>query len=225
MKEIRSLCATGKRHIEAGLLCQDSVYSARNGTVVAIALSDGAGRDNWAAVGAKTTCMVAAQYCADHFCDLISKSEESIRFDFISNIRAALFHMSQDVNTSVKSFGATCIAVAVNKTTGEMLCIHLGDGCVLAQKETGDLQVISHPQNGISKTYTNLTTSFTGTDSIRIFAGTINSYSSILLASDGWFSESDTLAETTQRIMHYLECETVPRLFEDDISAISLSLK
>lgn len=224
MKEIRSFCAAGKRHIEAGLLCQDSVFSARNGAIIAIALSDGAGRDNWAAVGAKTACMVAAQYCADHFFDLIGKSEESIRFDFISSIRSALFHMRQNVNTSVKSFGATCIAVAVNKETKEMLCIHLGDGCILAQKQSGDLQIISHPQNGISKAHTNLTTSFTGTDNIRILSGTINSYSNLLLVSDGWFNEGDTLTEITTKVMHHLEYETVPELTEDDISAISLSL-
>ena len=224
MKNIRSVCVQGTRHHNANLLCQDSVCYAKNDSVTAIALSDGTGKDIWATIGAKTTSLSAAQYCADHFHELSTKSEDEIRYAMLSHIRSSLFHMNRCTDISVKSMGATCIVVGVDNNSGKMLFLHLGDGCVAARDQAGNVMILSYPINGVSKAYTNLITGFTCSDETRIGKGDIDGIAELLLLSDGWFEKHNRATDAAYSAFMHLDFGFEPAETKDDCSAVALQL-
>lgn len=221
MKEFDSICIPGERHLREKIPCQDSVFSAKCGNVSAIALSDGAGGDAMASIGAGTTAATAAQYFAEHFDELWGLPEEEIRYRLLSRIRCRLFHLGETADVEFSAFGSTCIAAAVDEKK-RLLLAHLGDGRIFGQTETG-FRVLSAPENGITAEYTYLTTSIPDSEAMRVLKLSAADCRRIFLASDGYaFGTPQMQADPAAYLTSQLD-DTTPG--PDDRSIISMTVR
>ena len=103
----------------------------------------------------------------------------------VKEIRKRLLGLAGEKKAELQDFASTLLAITVDRSTGEYMLLHLGDGCALGIPETGDAAILSPPENGLSFNHTWLTTSDHAVAHLRIRYGSLEGKNRILLLSDG----------------------------------------
>ncbi len=187
--EGRSFVRRGRIHRERGLRCQDAVFISRRNDVIAASLADGSGSTDAAAAGAAVAARTAAEVLAGSFSFLYSKDTKEIRYYLITEIRHALYNLCRERQLTLDQVHSTVVAVALDEQTGRYILAHIGDGMIVFFYGE-DWEVVSAPENGISRRYTRLTSMIPLGDAVRIRKGDLGSITRICLFSDG-FREID----------------------------------
>ena len=149
---------------------------------VVIGLSDGAGSGQMSHVGAKEVLENVLQFIMKNMCDMRIEDEDTIRYNIFCEMAFALDKTVKEHGGKKKDYGATLLAVGVMED--DYLAVHLGDGLIGCECESG-VGVISHPANGINRKYTFLTSGDDLYKHIRIYKGKMDGIKKIFLVSDG----------------------------------------
>lgn len=110
---------------------------------------------------------------------------DEIQYEIISVIRDGLNILAEEKGKNVFEFSSTLCALVIDKNTGEWVIVNLGDGVIVGITREKQVQILSYPENGVTKQYTYLTTSRNVLSHIRIGCGNAKDFSSVLLLTDG----------------------------------------
>lgn len=180
---IHGASVTGSSHIKNNIPCQDAFAFKTVGGAAVIAVADGLGSAAKSDIGALTAVNTVVNevstYLADH-------PAEEIDFPVllkqsVYKVRESLEHASLEYDCNLKDLACTLISVILFDDT--MIIAHIGDGAVIARKETG-LLVASSP--GESE-YTNEVIPITASDwerEIR-FSPLLAHLTDVMVTSDG----------------------------------------
>lgn len=177
---------TGRSHVLSEMPCQDYAAARTQHDFACIALADGAGSKSHSAHGARAVVKAAMRALVDRFEAIWAMSQHEpsqASAELIAHCRHALDRQAIKLRCDVSELASTLLFVAHSK--GRFLAGHIGDGCVIHQREDGEIAVLSHPENG---EYTN--TTFFMTDKtvdrhFRLYSGECGQGSGFVIMSDG----------------------------------------
>ena len=188
----------GKDHIEAGVVCQDNVASARANGVYAIALSDGGGSRKFSQIGSEFSTRAACELLTERFEDFYERLERigqggpkaqalllGLRLEILDHVLNAL-RTQVTPERSLPDFGCTLQFAAIKQ--GRYIAGHVGDGVMAALYQRGlsrRVEVFSHPENGDGPNITFFITDHNAKDHLRLQHGECHQLEGILLMSDG----------------------------------------
>lgn len=123
---------TGVKHLEKGKGCEDNVYkSFSNETgVKVIALSDGAGSYENAAIGSETASRVAAGLIAHKFNLLYDLDSETAASYILREVTIPLRILAEETGKDLISYSATLLCAAMHPD-GRYFLFHVGDGAIV----------------------------------------------------------------------------------------------
>lgn len=212
MWRIKKYYSKGSKNLKMGLKCQDYVFGIEdkgNGNY-AIALADGSGNDNMAYYGAK----LAAETLAEIMLEIIKNKisdEEEIRMNVKNGIRQKLIELCKENDCDLDQVHSTLLGVAVDENDERFIAVHLGDGVIYYEKfDEGSEKIMSHPDNGVNRYYTYLTSMIDPGKHLRVYTGNLNDINGFILMSDGWKNNNE------DNIKLLIDMET------DDVSLIEL---
>lgn len=154
---------------------QDFLMAKSNdkNTVTIIALADGAGSSVYSRIGAEIACLTAC----DELLNIFSNDEQNMttgemKYQVMSSVlrELNLFVNKFELKNDLRDVASTLLIFALEKKTGRYVCLHLGDGLIL-QIEKDDIRLLSGPSNGITKKFTDLTSSCNCIRKTRLYYG------------------------------------------------------
>lgn len=137
---------TGLDHIKRGEVCQDAVLAVSNGDLFLIAVSDGAGSARKSQIGSSLL-LECIHNKFGSLSPLLETSETVLKDLLIAGVedfRCAC--ASYDDDSELSDFACTLVGV-VGISSGIMLSFHLGDGAIIAFRDSECL-LLSSPENG-----------------------------------------------------------------------------
>ncbi len=220
MWDIVQYTRRGERHKIGKLRCQDAVFSQEEDGIYAVTLADGAGGSDCARIGAELSCRVLAELLIGHFEELYPMEEPLIRFQVITNIQSNLYGLCDAYDLDIQEFQSTLLGVAVDANTGRYLALHLGDGQIRIRMDDGG-HILSHPENGINRSKTCLTSQTSAGEHIRVYKGELHGIYEFMLESDGW----DEMEVPREHTAENLRESAQKMMLQDDVSFIALRRK
>ena len=178
--KLSSAVCTGRRHLEAGLPCQDRVFLCRKEGRVCAALADGAGSRENSHLGAACVTRCTAELLCRDFDRLWGLETWTLGRELTEHCLRELARLEPPID----EMASTLLFFAAGED-GRYLAGHLGDGLQVLVPETGEPRVFSAPENG---EYLNETVFLTSTDAaehLRLYRGTLTAPGALLLMSDG----------------------------------------
>jgi hypothetical protein len=184
----KASCAqiVGKSHLGSETPCQDYASARIQHDFACIALADGAGSRLHSAHGARAVVKAVTRALATRFEEMWAQSEASpheVSNELIVCCRNALERQAKDLGCQISDLASTLALVAHSK--GRFLAAHVGDGCIIYQRDDGEIAILSHPDNG---EYANTTFFMTDPDvrtRFRLYRGESAQGSGFVIMSDG----------------------------------------
>lgn len=177
---------TGLSHIQNHQPSQDVVLNYTNSTVSILGLADGQSSKKMSAVGGQVVLEHVAAFIDRVGMDSIMsyRYKDELVYDIMRVIRECLQEKAETSNIDIDDLSSTLVLIAIDKTSGRFVTMHLGDGIILGVHNESII-CISLPDNGVTSQYTWLTTSQGALNHLRINYGDIADYDRIILVSDG----------------------------------------
>lgn len=177
---------TGLSHIQNHQPNQDVVLNYTNSTVSILGLADGQGSKKMSAVGGQVVLEHVAAFIDRVGMDSIMsyRYKDELVYDIMRVIRECLQEKAETSNIDIDDLSSTLVLIAIDKTSGRFVTMHLGDGIILGVRNESII-FISSPDNGVTSQYTWLTTSQGALNHLRINYGDVADYDRIILVSDG----------------------------------------
>lgn len=175
----------GRSHAATATPCQDYVATRSTRGMACMALADGAGSRQHSASGAEASVKAALRLLSrdfDALHDLSQSDSAQVANKVLDACLGALGRKARTLQTGVEQLACTLMFVA--HKGDRYLMGHLGDGAIMLETAPGQMEVLSHPQNG---EYVNTTFFVTDRDAhmhLRIAAG-VHATPSFALMSDG----------------------------------------
>jgi len=185
----------GKSHIKQNLPCQDRVRAILEDDIAVCALSDGAGSYNYPEIGAETVTNILCNTMKSDFKILFERDEGQIKDYLLYTLRHYLFCTSYVMNTDIREYASTLLFVVIHEDN--YISGHIGDG-VIGVLRNGNIEVLSHPENGEFHNITYFVTDPTAHEHLRIQKGKLEDTTGFILMSDG---VSDSLYSNTDRVL------------------------
>lgn len=167
---------------------QDSFFYGEENGCACICLADGAGSKRASALGAQSLTGYIYSFLISNNDRIFNMKEEDLKREMADNIRYQLMQISESNDIPYKELGSTFLSVLTDGN--RYICCHLGDGVILCERrfECGKhFNVLSFPENGLSKCCTALSTMDPAAlkAHIRTEAGLCKNISEIWLMTDG----------------------------------------
>lgn len=141
--------AVGQSHVRHGTPCQDAFEfcKRRRGSIVSMALADGAGSRKLSHLGARAVTLGVSRYAANHFHSLWKLPEAEVSTRLIACAQRNLKKLTaQHVGTKAEDFACTLMLVACN--ADRVIAANLGDGVVARRDTNGSWSALLPPQRG-----------------------------------------------------------------------------
>lgn len=164
--------------------CKDVAYFKETEDIGIFSLADGLNSQKYSDVGAR----IVQKALAENILNLKEKFWENTREQNqmmgIRTIKEVLDHLAKEEKPR-DQYASTLMLVAVNAETKYAVWYHLGDGMLLKKSGDGKLEILSHPQNGITRQYTYTTANgelmrYLRTESVSLAEG-----DSLIMMTDG----------------------------------------
>lgn len=232
--ELFSFSKAGSRHRELGKPNEDYIAckEAENGLIVSV-VCDGAGSMRSGGRAAEILAPKILDWMTVSFSTQYFSDGETVRRRLVQLIRSTLQEYAWETGEKLSELGCTVMVAAISPD-GRCLCINLGDGILLRQKQSYPdhlADIISPPERGLSADSTFLTTSPNLFRHIRYYRWKDSSAEKIIMLTDGAanciLSAQDPIERTatalcsldTQGLREY-SCKSRPI---DDYSIVLLS--
>ena len=128
--------------------------------------------------------------------------------EIVLKIRSSLYQYAIKNDLEFEKLCSTLIIFYINLETKEYMIIHIGDGLVGNIDEENSVEMLSFPQNGITPRYTyfcNNNNVFK--KSLRIYFGKIKKNSSVIVATDGVYEQSNIFNILPKQIKQTKHCD------------------
>lgn len=173
----------GRGHTQEGTPVQDRVRFLSRGGVQALCLADGAGSAAHSDIGAQAVVDEGCRLLVEHFHDFASSTDTAeVRSAIITRLRCRLEEIAQRRGHEVCDLASTFLCVAASSDA--FLGAHIGDG-VIGYLKSGELRVVSGPDNDEFANQTTFVTSSSAAQSMRLFRGSLDEVAGFVLMSDG----------------------------------------
>lgn len=178
---------TGRDHLQQQAQCEDIVYTRRTRLSYFCGLADGQSKCRHCAVGARESLIAVADYLEGKGIRALSSHQytDEIQFELVWVIRRRLERLAEIYGVEQKEFSSTLLALALDLQSGLYTMAHLGDGCTVGVRRDGSVHILSAPDNGVTGSYTWLTTSEAILPHLRIYFGNVNCYRRLCFMTDG----------------------------------------
>lgn len=182
----RGFCRRGEYHAEREEPCQDVLRITEEADFCFYGLADGRTGAEAGAEGARAVLKEAEDWIRETGVGALEAYPypDELPCLLLRRIRRRLEEKSREEKRPMEAYGSTLLAVGADPVTGRYLLIHLGDGCAVGVREE-TAQILSPPENGVTRCHTWLTTSPNGVYHLRIRFGSWRNQDRILLLSDG----------------------------------------
>lgn len=178
---------TGQFHTESDSACEDRLVAIEEKGILFYGLADGqSGKRHCTDGAAAVLNAIAAYFEAETVNVLVEHTYlDELQYHLVRIIRQTLHSLSQTWQCDLTEFASTLVIVVIDPESRNYLCIHLGDGVVLGVREDRTPFILSHPENGITRQYTWLTTSPNCMHHLRVTRGSIGPIARLILLTDG----------------------------------------
>lgn len=165
--------------------CGDFSASAVTGSCAAVALCDAAGGFQGSDASARILSSLVARALAENFDNCYSMTPNQAKCFWENVIEKPLLSYGSKHSIPAKNLASTIVAAAMDEKQ-RCICLHLGDGIILSQKE-GSLQfdIVSSPMNGLLSRSTYLTMNCPLSQYLRIYRWRNETSCNLLLLTDG----------------------------------------
>lgn len=137
--------------------CKDVEYTLITGDRQIYSLADGITAGKYSAVGARRVQETLGDFLANVPEDVLLNSEK-VKKNGILLLKNALCRLAEEEKTQINEFSSTLMMLVIQKKTGIVRWIHIGDGMIF-KVDQGKPEIVSRPRNGITSRYTYVTTS------------------------------------------------------------------
>lgn len=189
MIEVRAkwYVSVGAYHESRDECCQDTVLCKEESDILYYGIADGQSGKLYCNIGGEEVLKSIYQYIKKKAIEEIIRYEykDEIQYEILRIIRDRIDELSKEYSADIGEFSSTIIVLAINPKTGNYMILHIGDGGIMAERTDQSIELISRPENGITKQYTWLTTNSELLAHIRIEFGNVGSFSRIIMFSDG----------------------------------------
>lgn len=234
MKENSSaISITGEFNKERDEECEDVMHIDEISGIKLYGLADGQTGKKHCRIGGNKVLDAVFRFVADIGITQMAQYEymDELQYEIIRVIRETINGLAVSECEVKDSYASTLVVFAYDELTNDYVIIHLGDGSIIGQRTSGDIVMISSPENGLTTDYTWLTTSRDAFNHLRIGFGNANCFSRIILITDGAKSiaQGKKIAERTKQIIRTGSQEDVVKLLletppRDDASCIIVDL-
>ncbi len=230
----------GRSHLSVNGQCEDAWASApkkaKDGnSLLAVAVSDGAGSKAYGRIGASIAVRIAAEWLVDQFELLFdtNRTEENQAGIITAIGRAIRNHIrscNPDQQRDMMDYSCTLLAVVVD-STGRWVAAHLGDGGIVGLSQ-GQSKIISAPSKGEFANSTFFVTEKDAQKNIRFYTDS-QEYSSFGLFTDGLENallnrQNGTIAPAMSKMLGWLSqhsadevTEAIKRSLESSFSTLT----
>lgn len=179
--------SAGAYHESREECCQDTVLCKEDADILFYGIADGQSGKVYCNIGGEEVLKCIYQYIKKKAIEGIIQYEykDEIQYEILRIIRDRIAELSKEYSADIGEFSSTIIVLAVNPKTGNYMILHIGDGGIMAKRIDQNIEIISKPENGITKQYTWSTTNSELLAHIRIGFGNVKYYSRIIMFSDG----------------------------------------
>lgn len=190
---------------------EDAIYVGTNNRYLFSVIADGAGSSAFAKEAAHCTVNTAADFFARRHLDLFEKEEFQTGKDLVFAVQQALFEKAEVLHADFKEMMCTLIATVIDTKKKLYMSIHVGDG-LIAITEKGKTDIVSYPENGITRQFTYMLNSENVMKHLRIKTGSFNPGSELFMCTDGAMEACFHKSEYIRRIQQISKF----RCFTDD---------
>lgn len=161
-----------------------------NGDYFYCVISDGAGSSNFAKEAAWCTVNTTADFCYNNGSEFFNNKREQIARNLIFDIQQALYEKAKKLDTDLSQMMCTLVLLCIDTKSMQYTTVHVGDG-LIAKISNIETEILSYPENGVTKQYTYMVNSEYVIKHIRIANGICNEKDILFLCSDGIYIEND----------------------------------
>ena len=147
-------------------------------------ISDGAGCSDYAKDAAWCTVNAAADYCYNNGKEFFTDKRKQAAKCLIFDIQQALYDKAKELGTELSEMKCTLVMLCIDTKTKQYTTVHVGDG-LIAKMSDVETEIISYPENGVTKQYTYMVNSSSVMQHLRIKNDCYNNLNSFFLCSDG----------------------------------------
>ena len=174
-------------------------------------ISDGAGSSDFAKEAAWCTVNATADFCYNNSSEFFTDKQEQIARNLIFDIQQALYEQATKLNTDLSEMMCTLVLLCIDTKTMQYTTIHVGDGLItkICDDKT---EIISYPENGVTKQYTYMVNSPSVMKHLRIKSGIYDPKAHFFACTDGAVENCYSTQEYLKRIIEIENFDS----FQDD---------
>ena len=189
----------GEYHKSKGEENEDAIKVIVNGDCFYCVISDGAGCGDFAKEAAWCTVNTTADFCYNNGYEFFTDKREKTARNLIFDIQQTLYEQAKKLNTDLSQMMSTLVLLCIDSKTMQYTTVHVGDG-LIAKISDDDTEIISYPENGVTKQYTYMVNSQSVLQHMRVKNGIYNKTDSFFLCSDGVVENCYTTQKYVERI-------------------------
>lgn len=204
---IQTFSEAGTEHIGNGENNEDAIETAVFKNYIYIAISDGAGSSAFAKETSNCCVRAAVDFCKINGIGLFNGDMCDTAKQMLCFVRQSLNRLSARLSADPQEFMCTLMLLAVDTDSKRYTAVHIGDG-LFAKTENDNTQIISYPENGVTKQYTYMINSLHFKEHLRIKTGKYVSYNTeFFVATDGAFENCNSTKQYIDRICNITDCK------------------
>lgn len=165
-------------------LCKDTVYFRENGEHGFYSLADGLNSRKKSHIGAKIFQKAIADFWEERPESFFQKPLNVIKAEVIEIEKKVLYNLSQQ-GFNVEDYESTMMILLISEKHKRFKWMHIGDGLILKERSSGEMEIVSYPQNGITSQFTFTTTSKPHERYLRMGEGNLEDIKRFMLFTDG----------------------------------------
>lgn len=170
-----------------------------NGDYYYCVISDGAGSSEFAKEAAWCTVNTTADFCYNNGRAFFTDKREQIARNLIFDIQQALYEKAKKLNTDLSQMMCTLILLCIDTKSMQYTTVHIGDG-LIAKMSNDDTEILSYPENGVTKQYTYMVNSPSVMNHLRIKYGEFYESEKFFICTDGAVENCYSTQEYIKRI-------------------------
>jgi hypothetical protein len=184
----KTACAfvAGREHLKTQTPCQDFVAARESNEVTCISLANGADSRASSAIGAQIAVTATLAFVCKNFESLwqnMDKHNAKAAQRLVNRCLDAFRRKSAKLGGEINDLACSLSFVAYSR--GRYLAGHLGDGVIASADADGQLQALSHPENGEPANSTLFLTDHKAASRLRLYRGQIEATIGFAIMSDG----------------------------------------
>lgn len=209
---------------------EDYALAMRRGNYMAAALADGVSTCQYSREGARIAASLMVDLLLQNAEQLFSQQISAKRFakNLLQEVFSELRKNAESSYRDVEEFSSTLCAVLIDRQTGHIFCMNLGDSLVFVKPQSEDMQIFSPPWEQVAGGVPSTTIPYGASYAdIRIESSCMESV--VIFSDGGWSSlyhhgkmpkelEEAFQQQDFRAIQQYMDAQEI----SDDMSMIAL---